>query len=311
MMLLVRLVKLALVCVLLFQASIINSTERLLKGFPGAMHHQSSVKKQDAYQLITGAMVYKIDNEQEGYAPDESTELYGRIEQTIYDYDITESAYNLNVNMKKSVLDADFDIIYACQKQACGDVNAWRLYLSKEIEGSHQNQYYMVAKHARKNSGDWYISFYVNDIAGRPRSVIDVIHTGAVKPELVVINHDLLGERLLTKGYVEIPSIGFKFNSDILEKNYYPSLSIVGDMLKSNKDIDVVIVGHTDNVGTLEFNQNLSEKRAHKVLQHLTTMQGINPNRLSSAGVGALSPKASNMSKEGREKNRRVEIVLK
>tara|TARA_R110001592_G_C13189889_1_gene752300 strand:+ start:11680 stop:12600 length:921 start_codon:yes stop_codon:yes gene_type:complete len=304
------LVKSVLFFSIFFTVGVLNSTERLLKGFPGAMQHQNSVKKQDVYQLITGAMVYMADTEQEGYIPKDSKEIFGRIERTIYDYKDTESAYNLNLNMKNSIINAGFEIIYECERLACGDVNAWRLYLTKEIEGSHENQYYIVGKHARKKGGDWYISFYVNDIADRPRSVIDVIHTGKVRPESVVVDHNLLADDLLTKGRVDIPDISFQFNSHRLEKAYYSSLLMVANLLKNNKNMEIIVVGHTDNFGSIEYNKQLSERRANTVMQFLVTEQGVNPKQLSSAGVGSLSPKVNNASKQGRETNRRVEIIL-
>ena len=307
------LVKSILAFSLMGSVSLVNGAQALLKNHPGAKQHQSSVKKQDVYQLITGTMVYVTDTEsaeQEGYVPKKSEELLGRIERTIYDYEASESAYNVNLNMKKSIIDADFDIIYECERQKCGDVNGWKLYLSDEIEGSHASQYYIVAKHARKGGGDWYVSFYVNDIANRPRSVVDVIHTGEIKPEPVVVDYNLLADTLVANGHVEIPGIKFLFDSHLLEQPNHSSLGIVGNMLKNNKEMNVVLVGHTDNFGSAGYNRKLSENRANTVMQYLVAEQGVNPKQLASAGLGALSPKANNISKEGRAINRRVEIVL-
>ena len=307
------LVKAFLTFSLMLTVSLLSGAQTLLQGLPGATQHQSRVKKQDVYQLITGAMVYITDTEsteQEGYVPQKSEELSGRIERTIYDYEASESAYNINLNMKTSIIDAGFDIIFECEREACGDVNGWKLYLSKEIEGGHASQYYIVAKHARKGGGDWYVSFYVNDIANRPRSVVDVIHTGKIKPDPVVIDYSLLADTLEANGHVDIPGIKFLFNSHILEQTHHLSLGWVGHMLKNNKDMKVVLVGHTDNVGRAEYNRKLSESRANTVKQFLITEQGVDPKQLDSAGLGALSPKASNTTKEGRAINRRVELVL-
>ena len=79
-------------------------------------------------------------------------------------------------------------------------------------------------------------------------------------------------------------------------------------MLKDNPDIKISIEGHTDNVGTPESNQTLSENRARAVLNAIKA-QGIEEIRLTSKGWGQTKPIADNRTEEGRAKNRRVEIV--
>lgn len=71
----------------------------------------------------------------------------------------------------------------------------------------------------------------------------------------------------------------------------------------------IVIEGHTDNIGTAEFNQTLSEQRAGAVLQYLAD-RGIEKSKLKSVGYGLTKPIADNSTAEGRAKNRRVEIVI-
>ena len=68
-------------------------------------------------------------------------------------------------------------------------------------------------------------------------------------------------------------------------------------------------MGHTDNVGTHEYNIALSERRAAAVVRELTAKHGVAAARLKPAGVGMLSPVAPNDREEGRAKNRRVELV--
>jgi len=89
------------------------------------------------------------------------------------------------------------------------------------------------------------------------------------------------------------------------------SQSIVNEivkMLKQNSDIKISIEGHTDNVGSNNSNQVLSENRAAAVMKAIIA-KGIAKSRLSSKGWGASKPIADNRTEEGRAKNRRVEIV--
>jgi OOP family OmpA-OmpF porin len=71
----------------------------------------------------------------------------------------------------------------------------------------------------------------------------------------------------------------------------------------------VIVVGHTDNVGTLESNQTLSQQRASAVAAALVSGYQVAPGRLLAKGVGNLCPVASNASEAGRAKNCRVELV--
>ncbi len=69
------------------------------------------------------------------------------------------------------------------------------------------------------------------------------------------------------------------------------------------------MAGHTDNVGTIDYNLKLSKARADAVVRELTTKYKISPDRLKAFGVGQLAPVASNKTEEGRARNRRVELV--
>ena len=71
----------------------------------------------------------------------------------------------------------------------------------------------------------------------------------------------------------------------------------------------VLIEGHTDNVGSADYNQGLSQRRADSVRYYLT-QQGIASQRLSTDGIGMDRPVANNDTATGRQQNRRVEIII-
>lgn len=79
--------------------------------------------------------------------------------------------------------------------------------------------------------------------------------------------------------------------------------------LLQNPDLAIEISGHTDNVGTADYNKTLSTNRAKSVYDYLVS-KGINPNRLSYAGYGFTKPIASNNTPEGRALNRRTEFKI-
>jgi OOP family OmpA-OmpF porin len=88
-----------------------------------------------------------------------------------------------------------------------------------------------------------------------------------------------------------------------------PTLEEIAKLLKGDPALRLLVVGHTDNVGTFEFNMDLSQRRSASVVQTLTSKFGIDAKRLTAVGVSFASPVASNKSEEGRAKNRRVQLV--
>lgn len=79
--------------------------------------------------------------------------------------------------------------------------------------------------------------------------------------------------------------------------------------LNQYQDRMVLIEGHTDSVGTDEFNMDLSQRRADAVRGYLAT-QGVAPNRVIASGKGEGMPVAGNDSSAGRRQNRRVEVII-
>jgi OOP family OmpA-OmpF porin len=78
--------------------------------------------------------------------------------------------------------------------------------------------------------------------------------------------------------------------------------------LKTHADLKLEVAGHTDNTGSDEANQALSDKRAASVKTSLTA-KGIPADRLDSMGYGSSVPAASNDTPEGKQTNRRVELI--
>ena len=83
-----------------------------------------------------------------------------------------------------------------------------------------------------------------------------------------------------------------------------------GEILKENPDIKVEIGGHTDSLGSAKANQEISEKRAESVKKYLMDKFNIAGDRMVVKGYGSSKPIANNSTKEGRAKNRRVEIRI-
>jgi outer membrane protein OmpA-like peptidoglycan-associated protein/Tol biopolymer transport system component len=104
-------------------------------------------------------------------------------------------------------------------------------------------------------------------------------------------------------------NIFFAFNSSELLPESEKEIAEIRKFLEKNPNIKIEIVGHTDNIGGVKFNKDLSENRAKSVYNALIS-KGIAKERLSSKGLGATQPIDTNDTEQGREKNRRVEFVI-
>jgi outer membrane protein OmpA-like peptidoglycan-associated protein len=106
-------------------------------------------------------------------------------------------------------------------------------------------------------------------------------------------------------------NIFFETDKYTLLPSSFKSLDEVVVILRQDTWLKLDIAGHTDNSGTPEKNQLLSERRARAVLEYILSKPGISKERLSSAGYGSSRPVTSNETPEGRALNRRVEFVLR
>lgn len=101
----------------------------------------------------------------------------------------------------------------------------------------------------------------------------------------------------------------FDFGKADLKATNKADLQKFAEILKEYPDTELIIVGHTDNVGSSNFNQNLSKKRAAAVSNFLASA-GVSSNRLKAQGKGENEPTASNDDEANRSQNRRVEIAV-
>jgi outer membrane protein OmpA-like peptidoglycan-associated protein len=108
---------------------------------------------------------------------------------------------------------------------------------------------------------------------------------------------------------IRLNNIFFDLNESRLHKESYPELNRLADLLKDDPEVKIEISGHTDNSGSFEVNQILSQKRAESVRDYLLYL-GIDRNRIFTIGFGDKKPVVSNKSERGRILNRRVEFRL-
>jgi len=111
-------------------------------------------------------------------------------------------------------------------------------------------------------------------------------------------------------GNVVLRGLDFDSGEAVLGPGPHPDLAALAAFLEKTSEARIALVGHTDNVGALDANIALSQARAEAVRARLIADHGIEGARIEARGVGYLAPVAANDTPEGREINRRVEVVL-
>ena len=116
-----------------------------------------------------------------------------------------------------------------------------------------------------------------------------------------------MGAKVNAMGCWILDHVLFDFDKSVIKPEAYSQLDEVVKILEKNPAMSVELQGHTDNVGTEEYNQALSMRRSHAVAKYLVD-KGILRNRLATTGFGFKRPVALNGTEFGRSLNRRVEI---
>jgi len=100
--------------------------------------------------------------------------------------------------------------------------------------------------------------------------------------------------------------VGFDFDKDNIKPEYRGDIKRVADFLDDNRSFKGTIEGGTDAVGTEDYNLDLSKRRAESVKNYLVNEFGIDPSRLRTVGYGEARPVATNLTADGRQRNRRA-----
>jgi OOP family OmpA-OmpF porin len=144
---------------------------------------------------------------------------------------------------------------------------------------------------------------------GRTLVQIVMIAPEQMEQKMTFVNADEMSKSLAATGRIALYGVYFDTDKADLREDSRKTLDEIAKLLKSQPQLKLHIVGHTDNQGSGEHNLDLSRRRAASVVQELTGKLSVAANRLDSFGAGWYSPVASNDSDEGRSKNRRVELV--
>ena len=201
--------------------------------------------------------------------------LEGALETITYQYPRTASlpqvVRNINTALRSAGYSFDFD--------------------SGSVITAHMGKTYVLVQ------VDWGLSYSVT-----------ILTQTQLKQE-VVADAAALSSGLAKNGHMVVDGILFDTAKADLKPESKAALEQISKMLKQDPKMKVYVVGHTDNVGRLASNMDLSKRRSAAVVQALTSQYGVPADRLAPYGDGPYAPVASNDTEDGRSLNRRVELV--
>jgi len=169
-----------------------------------------------------------------------------------------------------------------------------------------------------QNEMDYYAYYYIDDVQLYEISDTTNYHINTICTQIdlfPVVKQtyysnimNKLDTLSLNKPFI-LENIYFDFDSYRLSSKSFATLDSIANYLKDHKTIEFIINGHTDNIGSSFYNQWLSTERAKSVYKYFYE-SGISPARMQYIGYGDSMPITSNKTNEGRQKNRRVELVI-
>lgn len=226
--------------------------------------------------------------------------------------------------LREQLRNARYRIIFECQTEACGgfDFRFNVATLPPPQMRINIGDFRFLAAQRMGEDGPEFLSLFTSRTA--EAGFVQVTHVGpmtdeptaiaeAEAPPLRAFNNipqGTLPDQLEQAGRAVLRDLSFATGSAQLAAGDYGSLQALADYLLTFPQRTVALVGHTDSAGSLDANIALSKRRAASALERLVNEYGVDRRQLEAEGMGYLAPIANNLTEEGREANRRVEVII-
>ncbi len=277
----------------------------MISRYPGSWTIAYVFREYDEYLFPTG----KLQDDK----PTKSEHLEGKITRITYQIPNGRSTLEVYRNFESALKQAGFKTLFSCKEDECGSGNVEQVVNTDNVVNFWHTEPGMAQRHLgaklSRPEGDVYVSLHVTNGDPGPGAQLDIIEMKPMEAGLVTVNAASLAGDITRTGHVSIYGIYFDTGKAEVKPESEGTLKEIGKLLQQDANLKLYVVGHTDNVGTLASNMDLSKRRAASVVQALTAKYGVAAARLSAQGDGPTAPVASNKTEEGRAKNRRVELV--
>jgi len=257
--------------------------------------------------LNTGGMEKNLES---------TTRLEGKLTRITYGAPPGRSTLEVFRNYQQALEAAGFEVVFSCTDADCGG----RYFNHARSTGYHlhfaENYYDQRYLAARLDNDDGSIAVAVytvhrNAVGSFPDQAftqLDIVESAAMQESMVSVDANAMAEALERDGHIAIYNIYYDFDSADLKPESDDAIAEIASLLELRSDLSLLIVGHTDGQGSIDYNQELSGRRATSVVDALVA-SGVDAGRLTPIGAGMAAPVANNRLDEGRAKNRRVELV--
>ncbi len=277
------------------------------KDFPGIGRFGGSV--------ITGYVVKDFDAARMQAAafkdgqPADARRLEGRVTRIAYRTKPGPSILEVSRNFETQLAKAGFTTLLACDTDACGAIPFTEAVDALPVPQMWVDGFNYHYYAGRKEDGgrEIYASVLVSQNNQDITAQLTIAELGAIENKMV--DAAAMAKGLGETGHIALYGIYFDTDKATLKPESRPTLEQIAKLLTTQPQLNVFIVGHTDNQGAYDYNVDLSRRRAEAVAAELARSYRIAPARLRTAGVGFLAPVGSNASEGGRALNRRVELV--
>ena len=269
--------------------------------FAGSVITGYQVKDFDAARMQAAA--FKDDK------PADARRLEGRITRIAYRTNPGPSILEVSRNFETQLAKAGFETLLACDTDACGGIPFTEAVDTLPVPQMWVDgfNYHYVAVHKTSAGRETYASVLVSQNNQDITTQLVVAELGAIEDKMV--NAAQMAKGLGETGHIALYGIYFDTDKAVLKPESRPTLEQIAKLLTGQPQLNVFIVGHTDNQGAYDYNLDLSRRRAEAIAAELVKTYRIAQPRLRTAGVGFLAPVGSNASEDGRALNRRVELV--
>jgi OmpA-OmpF porin, OOP family len=277
------------------------------RDFPGIGRFGGSV--------ITGYVVKDFDAARMQAAtfkdgqPADARRLEGRITRIAYRTRPGPSIIEVSRNFETQLAKAGFTTLLACDTDACGAIPFTEAIDALPVPQMWVDgfNYHYYAGRKADGGHETYASVLVSQNNQDITAQLTIAELGAIENKMV--DAAAMAKGLGETGHIALYGIYFDTDKATLKPESRPTLEQIAKLLTGQPQLNVFIVGHTDNQGTYDYNLDLSRRRAEAVAAELVKSYRIAQQRLRTAGVGFLAPVGSNASEGGRALNRRVELV--
>ena len=233
-----------------------------------------------------------------------SLKVEGKVTRIYYEYPAGRSTLEVFRNYEAALKQSGFVVLFTCDSEAtCGFGD---IHLVQERSERWDGQQRHLSAKLSRSSGDVYVSIHINNQYGVQ---LDVIEPKPMEGGLVAVDAAALRNEISASGHIAVYGVYFDSGKADVKPESDAALAEIAKLLQQNANLKLYVVGHTDAVGNMKSNMDLSQRRAEATVKVLTGQYGIAASRLQAWGDGPTSPVATNKTEEGRAKNRRVELV--